>query len=122
MKKKKRKTVLFIDNCTAHNDPLYLKNVQLEYLPQTQLFGTLVDVYLAMIMANKAWRNVSAKTIGNCFKKAGFVKQAYGEENENEEKENPIPFGVSSEQWNRLAIHMDVIETYFSSNRTVTCA
>lgn len=33
MKKQKRKIILFIDNCTAHNDVPTLKNVKLEFLP-----------------------------------------------------------------------------------------
>jgi len=86
----------------------------LECIDEGRDVHTITDVYSAMVMANKAWRNGSAETIGNCFKKAGFVKEVHDEEDEDEKEEDSVPFGVSSEQWNRLAGHMDLIGTYFN--------
>ncbi|CAG4935600.1 unnamed protein product [Colias eurytheme] len=103
MAKEKRKILLFLDNCTAHNDIPQMKAVKIHYLPATSKLqpmdqgiiknfkslyrkevvrnmldnieeknNSTIDVLQAMRMADKAWRNVTATTIKNCYVHCGF--------------------------------------------------
>ncbi|XP_044586102.1 tigger transposable element-derived protein 6-like [Cotesia glomerata] len=116
MSKEKRKILLFIDNCTAHNDIPQMTSVRVEFLPPNTTsklqpmdqgiiknFKSLyrkevvrnmlqdleekrdsrIDVLQAMRMADKAWRNVTATTIKNCFAHCGFSSSIIEEEVED---------------------------------------
>lgn len=105
MKKEKRKILLFLDNCTVHNNPPPLDHVKLIFFPanttsrlqpldqgiiqnvktlyRREIVSLVLDsiekgekviitVLTAIIMIDKAWRNVNPTTIYNCFRKCGF--------------------------------------------------
>ncbi|XP_050522274.1 tigger transposable element-derived protein 4-like [Daktulosphaira vitifoliae] len=55
MQKQRRKIIIFVDNCTAHNNLSTLSNVRIEFF-------------------QKAWNNVTVQTIRNCFRTCGFGK------------------------------------------------
>lgn len=138
MKKEKRKIILFIDNCTAHNDIPKLNAIKVQFLPANTTsklqpldqgiiknFKTLyrkevvrhilsnteeekaifpINILQAMRMANKSWENVTKKTIANCFKACGFVK----EETEPEiVTPDPVEDPIESE-WNAVMAHCNV--------------
>lgn len=130
MKARKKKIVLFIDNCTAHTVVPLLSNVKVIFLPANTtsklqpldqgiihsfkrhyrrevVLYTLgcieknikidINVLQAMKFARKAWFLVSAATIQNCFKKAGFKQTNQTEyENEIEDTEDIDPVQWSS--------------------------
>lgn len=142
MKRQKRKIAMFIDNCSAHNDPPALSHVQVIFLPpnttsklqpldqgiikvfkgfyrseivkkllqlidegKSDEMSTAVNLYEAIVMLNKAWRNVSATTIRNCFKTCGFVTPITPEDNVDEEQEgeDDIPVSLGPSQiWNKF--------------------
>ena len=125
MKKEKRKILLFLDNCTVHNNPPLLEYVNLIYFPpnttsrlqpldqgiiqnvktlyRREIVSVVLDsiekgekvnltVLTAIIMIDKAWKNVNPITINNCYRKCGF-KQT---ENEEQSLEPPKPTNSNS--------------------------
>lgn len=131
-RKEKRKVLLFIDNCTAHNDIPDLRNVKVIWFPPNMTsviqpmdqgviknlkhfyrrllvqnilsdgFSTdkngknRISVLDAMRMSHSAWTQVTAKTIANCFRKAGFVKDL----DQNEEAdEDQVETSESETNW-----------------------
>ncbi|GBM33875.1 Tigger transposable element-derived protein 4 [Araneus ventricosus] len=123
MRVKKRKIILLIDNCRAHNNLPALRNASVKFFPSNttsklhpmdqgiirsfkvnyrrQLVSKLVDaidegstlpkinVLDFLRMMEYAWRNVTQKTVQNCFKKAGF-KRCEEEKEINEEESESI--------------------------------
>lgn len=130
MKKEKRKILLFLDNCTVHNNPPPLDHVKLIFFPANttsrlqpldqgiiQNFKTLyrkeivylvldsieqdeklnISVLTAIIVIDKAWKNVNPNCIYNCFRKCGF-KQVENVENSSE----PQKITNSDSEWGLL--------------------
>ncbi|UYV60984.1 hypothetical protein LAZ67_1002991 [Cordylochernes scorpioides] len=108
--KEKRKVILFIDNCTAHNSIPPMENVEVIFFPanmtsviqpmdkgviknlkhflqtniltgDSEALKIKLDVLQASRLCKKAWDQVTSETIKHCFKKAGFVKKEEDEEN-----------------------------------------
>lgn len=134
---KKRKILLFIDNCNAHSNLPNLKNITVKFLPSNmtsklqpldqgiirsfkigyrqQLLKKIIDaidedkilptinVLDAMRMADFAWRNVTKKTIKNCFIKAGFKERSNNAEENQTTDLNIIEVqdgdSITSIQW-----------------------
>lgn len=134
MKKAERKILLFLDNCTVHNNPPQLDHVKLIFFPANttsrlqpldqgiiQNFKTLyrreiivrvldsiekgekanITVLTAIIMIDKAWKNVNHTTIYNCFRKCGF-KQTGNVEQSSEPRRNSEPSTNSGSEWELL--------------------
>lgn len=130
MEKKNRRILLFIDNCTAHNNPPHLSHVAVEFLPpnttsilqpldqgvikvfksfyRTEIVQQLLDsleenvdhkisLLSAMYIADKSWKKVSEKTIRNCFRTSGFIKD--DSVIAPSEPDNEI---ATPNEWNRL--------------------
>jgi hypothetical protein len=68
-----------------------------------------------MEMAHKAWKNVSAQTIANCFRTCGFIKdgQKIGEDIPNQNEEVEVLHSI----WNRLEVTVSFEEfVHFDDN------
>ncbi|GFV16659.1 tigger transposable element-derived protein 6 [Trichonephila clavipes] len=102
MKREKRHILLFLDNCTVHNDAPPLSNVKLQFFPrnfshstralyiiliffyrrevvksvlnnlENQRNVTTISILTALIMIDKVWRADTPLTIHSCLKKSGF--------------------------------------------------
>lgn len=144
MKKAKRKILLFIDNCTAHNIiPASLHCVKVQFLPPNTTsklqhldqgiiknFKTLyrkevvrqivsdiedgkqtsIDILQAMRMADKSWRNVTKKTIENCFKACEFGLRA---EDDLEVEPEPVFDNIEAVEWTRVCTHSNAENVRF---------
>lgn len=144
MIKKKKKILMFIDNCTAHGDVPKLKNVKVEFLPPNTTSKlqpldqgviknfkvlyrkevvrqflhdledknpTKISVLDAMWMASKAWNNVTAKTIENCFLKSGFKRQNQDDEGEDVDCSvagTSTDDAIRPEQWAQITTSLDI--------------
>lgn len=109
MKKANRKILMFVDNCTTHNNIPHFENIKIHFLPPNTTstlqpldqgiikhFKTMyrkdivrevlacmgdvpckISILTAMEMVHKAWENVSAQTIANCFRTCGLIKDGH---------------------------------------------
>jgi hypothetical protein len=144
MKKANRKILMFVDNCTAHNNIPHLENIKIHFLPPNTTstlqpldqgiiknFKTMyrkeivrevlecigevpckISILTAMEMVHKAWENVSAQTIANCFRTCGFIKdgQTIGEG-------IPVQCEEVERTWNRLEVPVSFEEfVHFDDN------
>lgn len=132
MKAQKRKNLMFVDNCTAHNNMPELSHIKLVYTTsklqpmdqgvinnfkiyyRTEVVRHVIksieenqrpqiDVLQAMRFARKAWFSVTKTTIANCFKKSGFKSEVTVAESLQEEDEK---LETDPQYWN-LAISND---------------
>lgn len=120
-RKQKRKIILFIDNCSAHNSIPSMENVRVIFFPPnmtsvvqpmdqgviknlkhfyrclvvrhllTEFSQSKITVLDASRMCLSAWSKVSEKTIANCFRKAGFVRNDVPEDLFGHEDNLPHP-------------------------------
>ncbi|KAE9537667.1 hypothetical protein AGLY_006690 [Aphis glycines] len=81
-----RKSVLLVDNCTAHN----VKNQH--------------------SVVNEAWNNISDATIRNCFRHGGFVKTE--EEEEEEDDHSKDLADKTYEDWMNIDRDLQTFEEY----------
>lgn len=96
-------------NTTSKLQPLdqgIIKNFKLRYRNEIvseflacldNNYSPKVTILTAIMISHKAWNNVTAQTIRNCFRKCGFVKTI-----DNEEEESSTTLEVDS-QYHRLS-------------------
>jgi len=144
MKKANRKILMFVDNCTAHNNIPNLENIKIHFLPPNTTsnlqpldqgiiknFKTMyrkeivrkvlacigevpckISILTAMEMVHKAWENVSAQTIANCFRTCGFIKNG-----QTIDEGIPVQCEEVESTWNRLEVPVSFEEfVHFDDN------
>lgn len=83
----------------------FRKEVVRQFLVDTELGNTSsINVLQAIRLADKAWRNITAKTIVNCFKSCGFIANDINSETErNNISENE----TICDEWENLNIDFE---------------
>lgn len=142
MTAQKRKVILFMDNCTAHNNLPEFESVTVEFFPPNTTSRlqpldqgiiknfkcfyrrevvkkhiddaeagkkTSINLLDAIRFSDKSWRNVTARTIQNCFKTCGFeIKSATDNEAEESDANNEgIIEGIDADQWKEIVCEPD---------------
>uniref|UniRef100_A0A3B3RIJ6 DDE-1 domain-containing protein n=1 Tax=Paramormyrops kingsleyae TaxID=1676925 RepID=A0A3B3RIJ6_9TELE len=106
MRCKKRQIVILCDNCAAHSSDVRLTNIKLVFYQgiianfkrhyrSLVLKLTILD---SLHMQKVAWNRVTSKTIANCYRRAGFIKDTTDDGVETGAKETDaaadLPTGV----------------------------
>lgn len=141
MAQKKRRIIIFIDDCPAHPKQQDYGNVQVQFLPPSstgylqpldqgiikavkhyyrkkvmlKFMGDIdegvesikISVLDALHNLTAAWHNVTAETIENCFKRAGFRKGDVKEDNLNLDK---VINGVNMEEYTAIDDNLETTD------------
>lgn len=77
---------------------MYRRQVFLKFVNNSDIGKCRIDLLDASRMLHKAWKQVTAQTIANCFRKAGFNNREVDTEIVTEEPDEPF-----SERWQEIA-------------------